>query len=46
MTVAQLVTDKAKKTGESLTVVRFVRYKVGETAPADAPTDGAAPAGA
>ena len=46
VTVGQLVTDKAKKTGEALAVVRFVRYKVGETAPADAPTDGAAPAGA
>jgi elongation factor Ts len=39
VTVAQLVADKAKKLGEPLTVARFVRYKVGETAPADAPAE-------
>ncbi len=39
VTVGQLVADKGKKTGESLTVARFVRYKVGETAPADAPAE-------
>lgn len=37
LTVGQLVTNKAKKVGEPLAVARFVRYKVGETAPADAP---------
>ncbi len=40
MTVAQLVAEKAKKAGETLEVARFVRYKVGETAPADAPSEG------
>ncbi|MFN0105766.1 MAG: translation elongation factor Ts [Bryobacteraceae bacterium] len=35
-TVGQLVAEKAKKIGEPLTVERFVRYKVGETAPAEA----------
>jgi elongation factor Ts len=40
MTVAQLVAEKAKKLGETLEVARFVRYKVGETAPADAPAEG------
>lgn len=39
VTVGQLVADKAKKLGESLTVARFVRYKVGETAPAEAATE-------
>jgi elongation factor Ts len=37
LTVGQLLTEKAKKLGEPLAVARFVRYKVGETAPADAP---------
>jgi elongation factor Ts len=39
VTVGQLVADKAKKIGEPLAVARFVRYKVGETAPADAPAE-------
>ena len=39
VTVGQLVTEKAKKAGETLSVVRFIRYKVGETAPADAPAE-------
>jgi len=39
LTVGQLVTDKAKKVGEPLAVARFIRYKVGETAPADAPAE-------
>jgi len=39
LTVGQLVAEKAKKVGEPLAVVRFVRYKVGETAPADAPAE-------
>ncbi len=39
MTVGQLVAEKAKKIGEPLSVARFVRYKVGETAPADAPAE-------
>jgi elongation factor Ts len=39
VTVGQLVADKAKKVGEPLAVARFVRYKVGETAPADAPAE-------
>lgn len=39
LTVGQLVTDKAKKIGEPLAVARFIRYKVGETAPADAPAE-------
>jgi len=39
VTVGQLVADKGKKAGESLTIARFVRYKVGETAPADAPAE-------
>jgi elongation factor Ts len=39
VTVGQLVVDKAKKIGEPLAVARFVRYKVGETAPADAPAE-------
>jgi elongation factor Ts len=40
VTVAQLVADKGKKLGETLEVARFVRYKVGETAPAEAPAEG------
>lgn len=39
VTVGQLVADKAKKLGEPLSVARFVRYKVGETAPAEAPAE-------
>ncbi|MBM3787397.1 MAG: elongation factor Ts [Acidobacteria bacterium] len=39
VTVGQLIAAKAKKTGEQLDVARFVRYKVGETAPADAPAE-------
>lgn len=39
LTVGQLVADKAKKLGEPLAVARFVRYKVGETAPAEAPAE-------
>jgi len=39
VTVGQLVADKAKKLGEPLAVARFVRYKVGETASADAPAE-------
>jgi len=39
LTVGQLVTAKAKKIGEPLAVVRFVRYKVGETAGAGAPVE-------
>lgn len=39
VTVGQLVADKAKKIGEPLSVARFVRYKVGETAPAEAPAE-------
>jgi elongation factor Ts len=40
VTVAQLVAEKGKKLGETLEVARFVRYKVGETAPAEAPAEG------
>jgi elongation factor Ts len=36
LTISQLIASKAKTTGETLTVARFVRYKVGETAPAEA----------
>jgi elongation factor Ts len=39
VTVGQLVADKAKKIGEPLAVVRFVRYKVGELASAEAPAE-------
>lgn len=39
VTVGQLVADKAKKLGEPLSVARFVRYKVGETAPVEAPAE-------
>lgn len=39
MTVGQLVQAKAKQVGEPLEVARFVRYKVGETAPAEAPAE-------
>lgn len=39
LTVGQLVADKAKKLGEPLSVARFVRFKVGETAPAEAPAE-------
>lgn len=39
VTVGQLVADKGKKIGESLSVARFVRYKVGELAPAEAPAE-------
>jgi elongation factor Ts len=35
-TVGQLVAEKGKKLGVTLTVQRFVRYKVGETAQAEA----------
>lgn len=40
VTVGQLIADKGKKLGESLSVTRIVRYKVGETAPAEAPAEG------
>ncbi len=36
LTVGQLIAEKAKKIGEPLAVVRFIRYKVGETAAAEA----------
>ena len=36
LTVGQLIADKAKTLGEPLSVVRFVRYKVGETPPPEA----------
>jgi elongation factor Ts len=39
LTVGQLVAAKAKQIGEPLAVARFVRYKVGETAPADVPAE-------
>ena len=39
LTVNQLVAAKAKKVGEPLSIARFIRYKVGETAPADAPAE-------
>lgn len=34
--VAQLVAEKGKKLGAGLNVARFIRYKVGETSPAEA----------
>jgi len=40
VTVSQLIAAKAKSTGEALTIARFVRYKVGETASAEAPAEG------
>lgn len=40
ITVGQLVAAKAKQLGEPLSVARFVRYKVGETASAEAPAEG------
>lgn len=40
LTVGQLIADKAKKIGEPLSVARFIRYKVGETATAEAPAEG------
>jgi elongation factor Ts len=39
VTIKQLIADKSKKLGESLSVVRFVRYTVGETAPAEGPAE-------
>lgn len=35
LTVTQLLTNKGKEYGDTLTVTRFWRYKVGETAPAE-----------
>jgi len=36
MTVGQLIATKIAKLGENITVARFVRYKVGDAAPAEA----------
>lgn len=38
-TVGQLVAEKGKKLGSDLQVARFIRFKVGETAPAEAPAE-------
>jgi elongation factor Ts len=37
MTIAQLITSKIQKTGENITVSRFVRFKLGEQQAAEAP---------
>jgi len=42
LTVDQLVKTKIAKLGENISVARFIRFKVGDAAPADAA--GSAPA--
>jgi len=44
LSVAQLVKTKIAKLGENIGVARFVRFKVGDVAAAEAGTDGAGPA--
>ena len=35
MTIGQLISTKIAKLGENITIARFTRYKVGETAAAE-----------
>lgn len=44
LSVGQLVKTKIAKLGENIGVARFVRFKVGDVAAAEASTDGAGPA--
>ena len=44
LSVGQLVKTKVAKLGENIGVARFVRFKVGDVAAAEAGTDGAGPA--
>jgi len=44
LSVGQLVKTKIAKLGENICVARFVRFKVGDVAAAEAGTDGAGPA--
>lgn len=43
LTIAQLVKTKIAKLGENISVARFVRFKVGDIAAAEAGSDGAGP---
>lgn len=43
LTIAQLVKTKIAKLGENISVARFVRFKVGDVAAAEAGSDGAGP---
>jgi elongation factor Ts len=38
-TIADVIKTKIAKLGENISVSRFIRFKVGDAAPADAPTD-------
>ncbi|HJT88391.1 MAG TPA: hypothetical protein VJ732_11055, partial [Bryobacteraceae bacterium] len=44
LTVGQLVKTKIAKLGENIGIARFVRFKVGDVAAAEAGSDGAGPA--
>ncbi len=44
LTIDQLVKTKIAKLGENMSIARFVRFKVGDVAAAEAGSDGAAPA--
>ncbi len=43
LTVGQLVATKIAKTGENMSVTRFIRFKLGESQAAEEDTDGAQP---
>jgi elongation factor Ts len=44
LTIGQLIKTKIAKLGENISVARFVRFKVGDTATADSSSDGASQA--